>query len=161
MLKPNTAKSAELQVMIWFLEAGWEIFTPLADLNATDMVVREPATRELLSIQVKHKQPGARNEGQLPNPWFGTEPPFDYLVFYQPSKFRGVIVPRQKLKKKGKMFLFFADDSEGYPTGPVRPLYADFGFDLTSTSHADRSSHFVSHFSRIHQTRTALLAAAE
>ena len=161
MIKPNTAKSAELQVMIWFLEAGWEIFTPLADLNATDMVVREPTTGELLSIQVKHKQPGAKNEGQLPNPWYGTEPPFDYLVFYQPSKSRGVIVPKQKLKKKGKMFLFFADDVDGYPTGPVRPLYADFGFDLTATPHGERSVSFVGQFSRIHQQRTQLVNATQ
>jgi len=25
----DTAKSAELQVIIWFLEAGWELFTPV------------------------------------------------------------------------------------------------------------------------------------
>lgn len=123
MLRPNTAKSAELQIMIWFLEAGWEIFTPLADLNATDMVIREPVSRELLSIQVKHKQPGSKNEGQLNNPWAGTEPPFDYLIFFQPEKARGVIVPKEKLKKVGKMFLFFVKDADGYSSGTVRPLY--------------------------------------
>lgn len=53
-LKPNTAKSAELQIIIWFLEAGWELFTPVADLYGTDIVVRHPDTQELLAIQVKH-----------------------------------------------------------------------------------------------------------
>lgn len=149
--KVNTAKSTELQIMIWFLEAGWEIFTPLADLNATDMVIREPNSRELLSVQIKHKQPGAKNEGQLNNPWAGKEPPFDYLVFYQPSKARGVIVPKHKLKKQGKMFLFFAQDAGGFPTGPVRPLYADFGFELAETPHEERSRAFVARFSEVHQ----------
>jgi hypothetical protein len=73
-LRPNTAKSAELQVIIWSLEAGWELFTPVADLYGTDVVVRHPATRELLAIQVKHKQPGSLNEGELLRTWDEHEP---------------------------------------------------------------------------------------
>jgi|ERR1700694_4950224 len=114
MQEPNTAKSAELQIMIWFLEAGVEIFTPLADQNATDMVIRHPFDQKLIAIQVKHKQPGAKNEGMLLNLWFGTEPSFDYLVFYQPSKSRGLIAPKRKLKKEGKLFVFFKNDAQGY-----------------------------------------------
>lgn len=63
-MPPNTARSVELQIIIWFLEAGWELFTLVADIGS-DMVVRHPQTRELLAIQVKHKQPGSLNEGLL------------------------------------------------------------------------------------------------
>ena len=75
-LKANTAKSAELQIIIWFLEAGWELFTPVADLYGTDIVVRHPVTRDLLAIQVKHKQPGSLNEGELQRTWYEHGPTF-------------------------------------------------------------------------------------
>lgn len=151
-LRANTAKSAELQVMIWFLEVGWEVFTPVADTNATDLVVRVPADNALVSVQIKHKQPGAKNEGMLLNPWHGSQPPFDYLVFYQPSKSRGLIVPKHKLKKKGKMFLFFKGDSDGYSTGEVRPLFREFAFDFAPVPHERRARAFSDHLLSVHQT---------
>lgn len=63
-VRPNSAKSAELQIIIWFLEVGWELFTPVADIGS-DMVIRPPQTRELLAVQIKHKQREALNEGLL------------------------------------------------------------------------------------------------
>jgi hypothetical protein len=136
--------------MIWFLEAGWEVFTPVADQNGTDIVIRHPQSRNLLSIQVKHKQRDSKNEGQLPNDWPGTEPPYDFLVFYLPARSRGLIIPKQKLKKEGKGFWFFKKDGDGYSVGPVRPLFADYHFDFSSVPHEVRSSAFVDRFSEIY-----------
>lgn len=149
-MKPNTAKSAELQIIIWFLQAGWELFTPVADLYGTDIVVRHPQTRELLAIQIKHKQPGALNEGRLENDWTTVDPLFDYLVFFVPEKLRGLVVPRAKLKKTGKAFVFYAKDTEGYSRGPVRPLFKDYAFELMSVPSEKRAKTFVDFFSTVH-----------
>jgi hypothetical protein len=149
MSKVNTAKLAEYQVMTWFMEAGWELYTPVADLHAVDLVVRNPENRLFAAIQIKHKQPDALNLGQLNNPWAGTKPPFDFLIFYVPHEHRGVIVPRADLEKEGKMFLFFADDADGYPTGKVRPRYARFGFDLRDQPGNEWSHAFVRHFAEV------------
>jgi hypothetical protein len=148
MLKPNTAKSAELQINIWFLEAGWELFTPVADLYGTDVVVRHPVTRELLAIQVKHKQPGSLNEGELLRTW--AEPSFDYLVFFVPARLRGLVVPREKLRKAGKMFIFYSRDEEGYARGAVRPLFKEYAFELGSVAADARAVTFVDFFSKVH-----------
>lgn len=150
MIKPNTAKSAELQIIIWFLEAGWELFTPVADLYGTDIVVRHPETKELLAVQVKHKQPGALNEGFLVNDWAASDPAFDYLVFFVPERSRGLVVPRIKLKKAGKAFVFYAKDKEGYPRGAVRPLFKDYAFELGTVSPEARGMTFVDFFARVH-----------
>jgi hypothetical protein len=148
MARPNTAKSAELQVTIWFLEAGWELYTPIADLHGTDMVVKAPGTRNLYSVQVKHKQPGARNEGYIANYWTTGDAPFDFLVFIQPSKSRGVILHRSQLKKQGKSLQFFKFDTAGYSSGDVRPLFKDFFFDFSGVPHPDRGLAFVRHFEK-------------
>jgi hypothetical protein len=121
-VRPNTAKSAELQISIWFLEAGWELFTPVADIGS-DMVVRHPQTRELLAVQVKHKQRDSLNEGLLENDWRGVQS-FDYLVFFIPEKQRLLITLSEKLKKTGKRFAFFTIDKDGYSRRPVRPLFS-------------------------------------
>jgi hypothetical protein len=149
-LKPNTAKSAELQIIIWFLEAGWELFTPVADLYGTDIVVRHPETRELLAIQVKHKQPGALNEGWLQNDWIEHDPAFNYLVFFVPERSRGLVIPRDKLKKRGKVFIFYSKDPEGYPRGAVRPLFKDYAFELAGVGPDLRPKAFVDFFSEVH-----------
>ena len=148
-LKANTAKAAELQVMIWFLEGGWEVFAPTHDQNATDLVVRPPGARAMLAVQVKHKQTGSKNEGQLQNKWNDGNAPFDLLVFYQPSKSRGVMLPRETLKKKGKNLFFFARNKEGYNTGRVRPLFADFAFDFSGVGHEARAGAFVGQVERL------------
>lgn len=150
--RPNTAKSAELQIIIWFLEAGWELFTPVAD-RGTDMVVRHPQTGELLAIQVKHKQRESLNEGLLQNDWRGVKPPFDYLIFFIPEKQRLLIIPTEKLKKTGKQFTFFAVDSEGYSRGPVRPLFAPYHLDLLPLRIEDRANAFATFFAQIHALR--------
>ena len=149
-LKANTAKSAELQIIIWFLEAGWEFFTPVADLYGTDIVVRHPETRELLAIQVKHKQPGALNEGWLQNDWVEHDPAFNYLVFFVPDRSRGLVIPRDRLKKRGKVFMFYAKDLEGYPRGAARPLFKDYAFEFAGIAPDARSKAFVDFFSEVH-----------
>lgn len=147
-MRPNTAKSAELQIIIWFLEAGWELFTPVADLYGTDIVVRDPATRKLLAVQVKHKQPGALNEGELLKTW--DDPSFDYLIFFVPARLRGLVVPSQKLKKAGKMFIFYSKDQDGYARGSVRPMFRDYAFELATVPPEQRAAAFVECFCRIH-----------
>jgi hypothetical protein len=154
-LKPNTAKSAELQILIWFLEAGWELFTPVADLYGTDIVVRHPHTRELLAIQVKHKEPGALNEGELQRTWSDQGPSFNYLVFFVPSKMRGLVVPRHKLIKRGKMYIFYARDKDGYANGAVRPLFKNYAFDLAAVASENRAIEFVKFFANVHTQRRA------
>jgi len=149
-LTPNTAKSAELQIIIWFLEAGWELFTPVADLYGTDIVVRHPVTRELLAIQMKHKQPGALNEGELRRTWNEHAPPFDFLVFFVPAKLRGLVIPRQKLMKSGKMFIFYSRDEEGYARGPVRPLFKEYAFEFGAVATESRAVAFVNFFSKVY-----------
>lgn len=149
MNPPNTAKSTELQVMIWFLAEGWEIFTPVSDLYGTDLVVRDPNTRRLLAVQVKHKQPGSLNEGRLPKSWSGAHPPFDFLVFYAPETERGLVIPAQRLEKEGQAFIFYTKDADGYSTGPVRPLFGAFAFSLRDVPHEQRASHFVKRFHEI------------
>jgi len=149
-LRPNTAKSAELQVIIWFLEAGWELFTPVADLYGTDVVVRHPVTRELIAIQVKHKQPGSLNEGELLRTWDAHEPSFDYLVFFVPARLRGLIIPRQKLKKSGKMFIFYSRDEEGYARGAVRPLFKEYAFEFRDVIPDNRAIAFADFFANVH-----------
>ena len=149
-MRPNTAKSAELQIIIWFLESGWELFTPVADLYGTDIVVRDPVTRKLLAVQVKHKQPGSLNEGELLRTWDEKSPSFDYLVFFVPAKLRGLVLPSQRLKKSGKMFIFYAKDRDGYARGPVRPMFRDYAFELASILPEQRAVTFVEFFRRIH-----------
>ena len=158
-MRPNTAKSAELQIMAWFLEARWEVFTPLADQNATDLVVRRPSSDELLAIQVKHKEPGARNEGQLYNSWGRTRPPFDYLVFYQVEKCRGVILPRSFFSGRGQTLFFYKLDSDGYSNGPVRKLFQVYAFDLATTPILERGQAFEQVFLSVHASAISKGAA--
>jgi len=153
--RPNTAKSAELQIIIWFLEAGWELLTPVAD-RGSDMVVRHPQTGQLLAIQVKHKQRESLNEGLLQNDWRGVQPPFDYLIFFIPEKQRLLIIPSGKLKKTGKQFTFFAVDSEGYSRGPVRPLFAPYHLDLLPLRIEERAIAFATFFADIHAARESI-----
>ena len=154
MARPNSAKSAELQVIIWFLEAGWELFTPVADVGS-DIVVRHPVTHELLAVQVKHKQPGSLNQGLLSNDWRTAPPAFDYLVFFVPERSCVFVVPRHKLMKPGRTFVFFAKDKAGYTRGPARRLFASDFLDLSTTNAADRAVAFSQFFAQVHARRKA------
>src|SRR5688572_16085451 len=99
----NSDKGSELQIIIWLLEAGWEVFTPVVDKNQTDLVVRRPKSSDFLGIQIKHKQDNSSsdNEGVLKNLWRTGKPPFDFLIFYQPFKLRGIIRHSRWLKDEG------------------------------------------------------------
>lgn len=151
-MRPNSAKSAELQIIIWFLEAGWELFTPVADIG-TDMVVRHPQTRELLAVQVKHKQRDSLNEGLLDNDWRGVQPPFDYLIFFIPEKQRLLVIPSEELTKAGKRFVFFTLDTNGYSRGRIRPKFSAYYLDLSPLRIEDRANAFATFFARVHASR--------
>ncbi len=60
----NSAHSAELQIIIWFLDCDWEVYTPFSD-QGTYLIVRSPNGTEAISIQIKHKQANAKNAGFL------------------------------------------------------------------------------------------------
>ncbi len=136
--------------MVWFLEAGWEVFTPVVDMNATDLVVRSPRSLELTAVQIKHKERGSKNEGQIQRVWDNDYVPFDMLVFYQPEKRRGVIAPRRMLIKPGSLFQFFKKDSEGYSTGAVRPMFADYFFEIPSPRDEPSSAlYFTGRFQQV------------
>jgi hypothetical protein len=140
----NSAKSAELQVIAWFLEAGWEVFTPVVDANQTDAVVRIPATEELLAIQIKHKEPQGLNEGQLLNKWRTGKIQFHFLVIYQPAKVRGVILWKEDLQTVvPRQIVLFTPDRNGYSNGPIRPKYKDVAFDFKNVDATVRAGLFT------------------
>jgi len=155
MGRPDTARTSELLVTIWFLEAGWELFTPVSDLYGVDLVVREPKSRRLLSVQVKHKEPGALNEGRLSNDWVNKAPPFDYLVFIVPINFRVLVLPKEALNKSGKTFDFYKKDSKKHSCGPVRPCYSQYAIELGDEKPELRSLRFIEFFSKVHASRTS------
>jgi len=123
---------------------------PVADLYGTDVVVRHPVTRELLAIQVKHKQPGSLNEGELLRTWDEHKPSFDYLVFFVPARLRGLIIPRQRLQKSGKMFIFYSRDEEGYARGAVRPTFKGYAFEFRDVMPESRAIAFADFFAKVH-----------
>jgi hypothetical protein len=147
----NSAKAAELQVITWFLEAGWEVFTPVVDANQTDAVVRIPRSTEVLAIQIKHKEPGGRNEGWLKNKWRSCTIPFDYMVIYQPAKVRGAILAREELPRIGSTIQLYKHDRNGYSNGPFRPKYREVSFDLADLEPEDRATGFAARLLETHR----------
>jgi hypothetical protein len=145
----NSAHSAELQIIIWFLECDWEVYTPFSD-QGTDLIVRSPNGSEAISIQVKHKQANAKNAGFLDNPWNTGGARFDYLIFFQPSKVRGVLLAKMDLLRKGRRISFFKKNAMGYPDGDPRPLFHPFSFDLRDVLIEDRPKVFTDFFSHFH-----------
>ncbi len=145
----NSANSAELQIIIWFLDRDWEVYTPFADLG-TDLIVRSPKSAEAISIQVKHKQPTAKNAGFLDNPWHEGNARFDYLIFFQPSKVRGVVLAKMDLKRQGRRISFFKKSADGYPNGDPRPIFRPFSFDLRDVLAEDRAKVFTDFFFSFH-----------
>jgi hypothetical protein len=146
----NSAKCAELQIMVWFLEAGWEVFTPVVDANQTDLVVRVPTTQEILAIQVKHKERGRLNEGWLENQWKEGQIPFDYLVLYQPEKIRGVILHRDSFQNLPHTIEIYLKDQDGYSNRDFRDRYVDVSFDLLTVPEGSRASSFAERLLAIH-----------
>ena len=63
MFISRTAKSAEFQIISWFLEAGWEAYVPVVDVKGIDLVVKYPRGNQwLTSIQIKHSQPTSKHQ---------------------------------------------------------------------------------------------------
>lgn len=149
----NSAKCAELQIMVWFLEAGWEVFTPVVDANQTDMVVRMPETQETLAIQIKHKERKRLNEGWLSNKWRTGKIPFDYLVLFQPEKIRGAIFHRDSFATLPRTIEIYLTDSDGYSNRDFTDRYRDISFDLASVPESARATCFTARFRTIHTAR--------
>jgi hypothetical protein len=103
----------------------------------------------LIAIQVKHKQRGSKNEGQIQRVWENDYIPFDVLVFYQPSKRRGVIAPRRMLKKEGGLFSFFNKDEDGYATGSPRKMWKDFYFEIPTGDELKAAEYFAERFAAV------------
>jgi hypothetical protein len=146
----NSAKCAELQIMVWFLEAGWEVLTPVVDANQTDLVVRIPTTPEIVAVQVKHKERGRLNEGWLKNHWKTGTIPFDYLVLFQPEKIRGVIFHRDSFQNLPPTIEIYVKDRNGYSNRNFKDRYVDVSFDLSSVAEGSRASGFAERFLTIH-----------
>lgn len=155
----NSAKCAELQIMVWFLEAGWEVFTPVVDANQTDLVVRVPRTQEVLAIQIKHKERGRLNEGWLSNKWRTANIPFDYLILFQPEKIRGAIFHRDSFATLPPTIEIYLTDRDGYSNRGFKDRYIDIGFDLASVAEGQRASSFADRFGTIHSMRRRPRAA--
>ncbi|MEO6785798.1 MAG: hypothetical protein ABI318_06660 [Chthoniobacteraceae bacterium] len=149
----NSSKCAELQIVIWFLGAGWEVFTPVVDANQTDLVVRVPTSKQLLAIQVKHREFDGKNKGQLKNRWKKREAPFDYLILFQPEKMRGAIFHREAFPTLPASIEIYRRDKDGYSNREFRPRYSPVGFDLLCCSEVSKASQFAKNFLEIHTAR--------
>lgn len=80
-------------------------------------------TPELLAVQVKHKRPGALNEGELIRTGGEHAGPFDLLD---------------------------SKDEAGYARGPVRPLFKEYAFELGTVATESRDVAFVNFFSKVY-----------
>jgi hypothetical protein len=72
------------------------------------------------------------------------------LVFFVPARLRGLIIPRQKLKKSWKMFIFYTRDEAGYARGAVRPLFKEYAFELHDVMPESRAVAFANFFAKVH-----------
>ena len=149
------SKAAEFRVAVWFMEAGWEVFIPAYQNRQTDFVVRVPGDDELLAIEVKSTQFDTLNAGQLANEWGKQTAPFHYLVFIEGKRERGVILPREYFRNRGKTRYLF-DLIAGYSTGEVRKSLRAFAFDLRSLNDWERAKRFSATFLALHRNRPAL-----
>src|SRR5258708_5401081 len=77
-------------------------------------------------------------------------PPFFYLFFFWPERLRVLIIPSEKLKKQGKLFVFFAKDKDGYSRGMVRPLFSQYFLDLAQVPAEGRAEAFTEFFTKVH-----------
>jgi hypothetical protein len=155
----NLSKAAELRIATWFLEAGWEVFTPFVDARQTDFVVRVPKSEELLAIQVKSRQRETLNVGQLNNEWRDGKAPFDYLVLIDGARQKGVIFAKSLFQKYGRTISVLTLDAQRYSRGVPRPVFERFAYDLSETAEWDRGVAFCEAFSRIHREQVEELAS--
>lgn len=156
----HISKAAEFRLAVWFMEAGWEVFLPSVQARQTDFVVRIPSSEKLLAIEVKSKQLEALNEGQLQNRWRDGKAPFDYLVFIEGKRERGVIIPREFFRDRGRTTGFFKKDKENYSRGALRPMFEPFSFDLRGLDDWTRGKIFCERFLAIHQSPPPLPSIA-
>jgi len=119
----NAGKATELQVATWFLEAEWNVYLPLVDSDQIDLVVVDPKTKRLWSLQVKHSERQSRNPGFLDLRRRHSILGFDYLVFYVPAIKRGVILPRKRVKP-GHVLVFVNPR-----TMTIKPAFSQYAFD--------------------------------
>lgn len=151
----KTGKWTELQIAAWFISCGWDVFTPIEDTNAMDLVVYDQNSKKLSSLQIKGKETGSKNQGQLNNPSNDEDTPFDFLVFYQMGKERGFIFPKSFIQCYGKTVYLLKLDAEGYSTGEPREVFKPYSFDLSATPALDKGHSFVDHFIRIRDLAAA------
>jgi len=140
----RTAKSAEFQIISWFLEAGWEAYVPVVDVKGIDLVVKYPRGNQwLTSIQIKHSQPTSKHQGRIQNKWGRLKDVhFHFLVLFMPNNTSGFVFP----------FRFFLDRGKTIDTlrnGQPRPLVRDFYFNLADIDIAERGATFVQHFTEV------------
>ena len=151
----SKSKAAELRIATWFLEAGWEVFSPIVDARQTDFVVRVPGSDELLAVQVKSRQTDTLNIGQLDNQWRDGKAPFDYLILIDGKRERGVIFGKSVFKRYGRTIYVFKNDNEGYSRGKTRPIFERYAYDLHEINDWERGPHFCARFLEIHEAPKA------
>lgn len=155
----NASKAAELRIATWFLEAGWEVFSPIIDARQTDFVVRLPGSEELLAIQVKSRQRETLNVGQLNNRWRNGDAPFDYLVLIDGTRQQGVVFGKTLFQKYGRTISVFKMDPEGYSRGDPRPVFERFAYNLSDVPEWERGTAFCERFLAIHHAQAAMTSA--
>jgi hypothetical protein len=121
-------KAIEAMVIQWLVEAQWPVYTPFVDIDEVDLIARNPATRRLVSIQIKHKEPGSWQD-YIKNHWKDGDPLFDVLVLYQKKYDRGFALPKEVLRKANK-HLYFEKYIKGtwQSTGEIDDRYKHFVF---------------------------------
>lgn len=145
------SKAAELLIATWLLENHWEVFTPVVDLNETDFVVRMPDSTEFVGIQVKSTQRDSLNAGQLDNEWGKREATFNYLIFIEGRRERGVILPRAYFTGRGRTQSIFVKDKQKYSRGEIREIFEPFSFNVQNIEHCERAKEFAGRFLEIHR----------
>jgi hypothetical protein len=144
----NTHKTSELEIAIWFLKCGYQVFAPYVDMVEVDLVIKTPK-RGYLGLQIKHKQPDAKNEGRLVNHWKAKDPVFDAMIIYSPFKLRGVILSKDRLIKETSVLWLYNQDKDGYSANVFRPKFRNVLFDLHGIDNNMVHSEFVKRFEEI------------
>lgn len=152
MKRKNTDKVAEMQIITWFLEADWEIYTPIKDQWKGDIIVREPhipsiTSRRFDSIQIKHKQDDNGDFGWLLNHWIVTDPLFDCMIVLLPCQQRGLMLRRVLFPKLPLRFLEF--DVRGFATGEFTAFYKPHSFSLSHRPECERFELFIERYQTI------------
>jgi hypothetical protein len=153
---PNkqSAKRAELTIIGWLLECGWQCFSPIVDDDEIDVIAKIPGRRDFLPVQIKHKRTDGKNQGQLANLWSDGQASFDYLILYQPSFYCGFILPRNVFVGRGRT-LRLNRRTRTRTLGPASAPYQPYEFDLGVVTDGWKADAFCRRLLEVHESASS------